>query len=349
MYAQDATSLWYFYLLFLVLLIPLQVFLDSFAMYLVDVLFSYNLLDYLRFCEYRISICKEDWLSTNAQLDVSLEKTYRSLDALFFSDQFYYCVASNSWGGILAVVGFQVITLNGYNLFQDPWTVLFLVIMFMAGRIGRAICKLISNVFKVWRKKKVVDSKQFATKINLENYMMKEWNMYEHDSVRHSLLTTRKDWIINNLPQFVSKEQFREDNGFLIRVQKRLEDIIRKEEIEVVRKNLIEKNKYVPKTLDIDDNAQNNAIVFSTKPQFIKLVVMLQHWHNLGREAVYYREMIKDIKDRYLEQHCQVCNSDDDLSVGYFDSGYRRLISVRPYRQVQSQARRPDTEKRRLD
>lgn len=75
--------------------------------------------------------------------------------------------------------------------------------------------------------------------------MMKEWNMYEHDAVRHGLLNSRKDWIINNLPQFLTKDQFKEDNGFLIRVQKRLEDIMRKEEIEVVRKNLIEKNKYV--------------------------------------------------------------------------------------------------------
>jgi hypothetical protein len=286
-------------------------------MYLVDTLFSYNLLDYMRFCQYRITICKEDWLFTNALLDVSLEKIYRSLDALFFSDQFYYCVAVNGWGGILAIVGFQVIAQNQYNLFQDPWTAFMIILMLIIGRIGRAVCKLFSKVFKVWRKKKVVDPKQFVTKINLENYMMKEWNMYEHDAVRHSMLTTRKDWIIENLPQFVSKDQFREDNGFLIRVQKRLEDIIRKEEIEVVRKNLIEKNKYTPKVLDLDENGQNNAIVFSTKPQFIKLVVMLQHWHNLGREAVYYREMIKDIKDGYLEQHCQICNSDEDLTVVY--------------------------------
>ena len=118
--------------------------------------------------------------------------------------------------------------------------------MFIIGRLGKEICRLFSVVFKIWAKKKIIEPKAFSNKLNLENYMMKEWNEYEHDSVRHNILTTKKDWIIDNLPSFVTKEQFKEDNGFLIKVHKRLEDIIRKEEIEVVRRNLIEKNTYVP-------------------------------------------------------------------------------------------------------
>ena len=75
--------------------------------------------------------------------------------------------------------------------------------------------------------------------MNLDSYMDKEWNIYEHDAVRHALVQQKKEWLIENLNKFVTRERFKEDNGFLIKVHKRLEDIIRKEEIEVVRRNLI--------------------------------------------------------------------------------------------------------------
>ena len=64
-----------------------------------------------------------------------------------------------------------------------------------------------------------------------------------------------------------------------------------------------------------EDALQHNAIIFSSKPQFIKLVVILQYWHILAREAVYYRSMIRDLKDNHLQNHCQQCKSDEDLSV----------------------------------
>lgn len=244
MYAQ-AFKEWYLYLGLLIVLIPVQIILDSASLYFVDAFFKFGCLNYLRFCQYKVTIRKEDWLLNNAVLDVSLEKSYRSIDAMCFSDQFYYCLGSDGWGGVLGVVGLQLITQNGYNLFGDPWCALFMAVMFVIGRLARFACRLVSVVFKIWIKKKTVEPKGFPNKLNLENYMMKEWNEFEHDSVRHSLLMSKKDWIIENLPSFVSKEQFKEDNGFLIKVHKRLEDIIRKEEIEVVRRNLIEKNTYV--------------------------------------------------------------------------------------------------------
>ena len=42
---------------------------------------------------------------------------------------------------------------------------------------------------------------------------------------------------------------------------------------------------------------------------------MLQYWHILGREAVYYRSMIDSLKDDFLENHCQICKSDEELTV----------------------------------
>lgn len=245
LYDPDVYRRWYLYALLLAALIPLQVLVDSFSLYLVDLLHTYNVLDYLRFCVYRFKNRRDDWILNSAVLDTSLGLVYRSTDVMCFSSQFHFCVGVNAWGGILALVGFQIMTLNGYNLFEDPFSLGFIFLLLLIGRVGRFGCKLVKNVFKIWAKPRPIDQKLFNTKMNLENYMMKEWNIFEHDAVRHSLVTHKKEWIVNRLDKFVSQEQFKEDNGFLIRVHKKLDDIIRKEEIEEAKKVLITNNTFV--------------------------------------------------------------------------------------------------------
>ncbi len=245
LYGADLYDRWYLYALLLLLFIPLQLLADSFSLYLVDLLHTYNVLDYLRFCLYRFKNRRDDWILNSAVLDTSLDVVYRSTDVMCFSSQYHFCVGVNAWGGILSLVGLQIMTLNGYNLFEDPFSPVFILLLLLLGRIGRFGCKLVKNVFKIWAKPRPMDQKLFSTKMNLENYKMKEWNVYEHDAVRHSLLSHKKEWIVNKLDKFVTKEQFKEDNGFLIRVHKKLDDIIRKEEIEEAKKALITDNTFV--------------------------------------------------------------------------------------------------------
>ena len=245
LYHSDTTQKWYLYLLFLLAMIPVQILLDSLSLYFVDVLYNYNILDYLRFCIYRYTNRKDDWMMNSAVLDISLGTIYRSLDVHCFSNQFYFCVGINAWGGILLMVGFQVMTLNSYNLFEDPFSLAFIIGLMVVGKIGHFASTLIRKALEIWVKSKVKDQKQFTPKMNLENYMMKEWNIYEHDAVRHSVLANKKEWIIDNMEKFVTKEHFKEDNGYLIRVHKKLEEIIKKEEIEEAKYNLITKNAYV--------------------------------------------------------------------------------------------------------
>lgn len=56
----------------------------------------------------------------------------------------------------------------------------------------------------------------------------------------------------------------------------------------------------------------------SSKQKFVKLVVILQYWRILGREAVFYRSKILDMKNLYLRKHCQKCRTDENLSVVLF-------------------------------
>jgi hypothetical protein len=226
--------------------IPIQICLDAIAFYLIDAIHSYGMLDFMRFCKYRHANRKEDWVfGVSMILDISVEKEFRSMDYLNFSDQYYFMVGVANWGCIIGIIGIQIITLNSWNFFQDPLWFAFMMVIILLAFLGRLFCRFIQNFFKIWEAPKPADSKAFNFAMHLENYMLKEWNIYEHDAVRHSLVDAKKEWIIENLPKFISKENFVDDNGFLIKVLKRLEDILRKEDIEVVRHNLVEKNAYV--------------------------------------------------------------------------------------------------------
>lgn len=64
-------------------------------------------------------------------LDTSLEVQYRSLDVLCFSNQFYYIISLLAWGMVLVVLALQVVTINKYNTFNDPFSVIFLLLIFI--------------------------------------------------------------------------------------------------------------------------------------------------------------------------------------------------------------------------
>lgn len=241
-YAQN----FWMYLGIMLATIPIQIVLDAVALYLIDAIHAYGMLDFMRFCKYRHGNRKEDWVfGVGMILDISVEKEFRSLDYLNFSDQYYFMVGVAIWGCIIGMTGIQIMTINSYNFFEDPLWFAFLMVIILFAFVGRLFCRFIQNYFKIWQAPKPTDSKAFNFAMNLENYMLKEWNMYEHDAVRHSLVENKKEWIIENLPKFITKDNFLEDNGFLIKVLKRLEDILRKEDIEVVRQNLVDKNAYV--------------------------------------------------------------------------------------------------------
>ena len=61
-YPESVYKDWPSYLVFLILMIPAKLVLDSLNTYLIDFSFSYNILDYLRFCAYRFVNRKEDML-----------------------------------------------------------------------------------------------------------------------------------------------------------------------------------------------------------------------------------------------------------------------------------------------
>lgn len=112
----------------------------------------------------------------------------------------------------------------------------------------------------------------------------------------------------------------------LFKVSQELEDIIKKEEIELVRKRLVENNTYKK---EIDKNKSQNAIIFSTKHEFVKLLTVLQYWRILGREALFLKEKISHIGADFKKSQCAKCKSQESLSVMKVISLYELITKFR--------------------
>lgn len=317
---------WYEDLAIMFSAMALELATQALGLYLVDLIHGFRLLDYIQFSRYRHRTRKEEWIFTSYTLNISLDKIYRSLDCLYFTDQYYFLVATSTCGGFLVILGLQILTINTYNIFNDPFSILMFFLMTLVGRIARYLAKVVQSIFKPWSKHKLPDEKQFNTMMNLENYMLKDWNIYEHDIVRHHLVKHKKEWIIENLPSILKADHFKDNNGFLIKVYKRLEDVIKKEEIEVLRSNLIVKNTFVPQPKSVE---AQNAIIHSSKEEFVRLLCIMQYWKILAREALYYRNLIQNIKQTFLASYCSKCRTDDDLLVHEEKTLYELMVKFR--------------------
>lgn len=115
-----------------------------------------------------------------------------------------------------------------------------------------------------------------------------------------------KGILAEKVGRFVNRDDFNKDEGYLMLVSKQLEDINKKEEIETIRKQLVEQNTYIPKKKATESQ---NAVIFSNKSEFVKLLVMLQYWRNLGREALFFRNLIKHVGLEFLQNQCCKCKS----------------------------------------
>lgn len=120
----------------------------------------------------------------------------------------------------------------------------------------------------------------------------------------------KKDFLIAHLDRIISREDFYSRNGFLLKIYKLLADSVRKEQIDILTTQIVEKNRFQPRVQPL---LQENGIVISSSGSFVKLMTMLHHWHFLGKEMVYFRRLIADVAADHLQKICSTCSSDENL------------------------------------
>ena len=82
----------YYYLFFCVVIVLPQLVVNAFLLHVLETVHGYKVYDYFTYCDYKFRIRSNRWVS-GTPLDRSISHTWRSMDNMSFSSQYYYIIS----------------------------------------------------------------------------------------------------------------------------------------------------------------------------------------------------------------------------------------------------------------
>jgi len=139
------------YILFAVMIIPFQTFMDIVFLNVQQIWHGYRLVPYLTYSAAKFNHRKERWILHEFEsLDRSLPPVYRSIDQLCFSSQYYFVVLIHLVGMAMCMVGFECVFNNGFNLFQDAMSPVVIAGVLLFCRVTQLVCVEAALVLGIW-------------------------------------------------------------------------------------------------------------------------------------------------------------------------------------------------------
>lgn len=138
-----------YYLTFSCIIIFPQMIIDVFLLHLLEVIWGYKIYDYFTYCEYKFRTRQKKWINQES-FARSIIHSWRSLDNMSFSQQYYYIVSLMAWGIIYMTLGMTTLIRNQYNPFADPVITLFIIMISICVWLVRLFMDIVSGYFKVW-------------------------------------------------------------------------------------------------------------------------------------------------------------------------------------------------------
>mmetsp|Transcript_45213 Transcript_45213/g.59994 ORF Transcript_45213/g.59994 Transcript_45213/m.59994 type:complete len:173 (+) Transcript_45213:2-520(+) len=127
-----------------------QMICDVFILHILEITHGYKIYDYFTYCNYRFNVRQTRWL-TSAMLDKSILHSFRSLDALCFSSQFYFIVGLPTWGIIFLYLGVTSMIRNAHNPFADPVLCVWFIGIFLGSMLLKSLLNSCSKACGLWR------------------------------------------------------------------------------------------------------------------------------------------------------------------------------------------------------
>ncbi len=85
----------------------------------------------------------------------------------------------------------------------------------------------------------------------MENYLDKDYDLYGEDFIIDAFIEHKRDFLIKNLDTILDKEDFLNNEGFLIDIYLKITNHIKAFEITELKNNIIDKNCYLNNKNDI--------------------------------------------------------------------------------------------------
>jgi hypothetical protein len=204
-----------YYLTFSCIIIFPQMIIDIFLLHLLEVIWGYKVYDYFTYAEYKFRNRQKKWMNQES-FSRSIIHSWRSLDNMSFSQQFYYVSSLMTWGIIYLVLGMTILVRNQYNPFADPVLMIFIMMISVITSIIRYFIKEVSDYFKIWEVSHHHFSKVDVSQINK---LDKEYSMrvlvrnLQTNPFRHKFLRVNREWLIHNIATILGGKNYLKHAG----------------------------------------------------------------------------------------------------------------------------------------
>ncbi len=346
LFGLNQQQLVYYLLFWLFMLVPCFI-MDIYLLNILEIVHGHKLYDYLSYSEYRFNFRTTKWIGVSRKMDRSLSPEHRSIHNFCFSRQFYFTISVATWGILMFMNGVFIIYANEYKPFADAASLVILLIVAAFFIILNWIFSKISNYLDIWRLPKKINKEPCKRieeeKKRLENNFDVQ-KMMRTNFFRQFFIRENKDWIINNLKNFVQSENFHDNEGYLLRIYQKLVDEEIRENNEKKRKDFIQQKKYehlsqlTMKDLDLateghrGDTSQQQVEekVTRIKKSVVKpMTFLIYHWLYFAKQNLYLKSLVTDIDNSKIASHCAKCGQEYAL----------KLVTQKPLTELQAQFR----------
>lgn len=244
-------------------------------------------------------------------LDLSVKISYRSIDYLGFSPQYYYILVSFMIPCVIISCTLYAVLDSGYNVFNDVACLISLIFTYVLFSIYKAIYTYLSSFVLKKENSSATDTPSDKVDINLllENYMRKVYNIYSENFVIKHFIDKKKQFLIENLPKFLKRSDFEMNQGFLFDLYMKVFNNIKADVVTKVKEEMI--GQYTGK-LEHEPSDFDNMIVKTSKERMVQLATVIFQWHSLAKEVSYFRSLVEHIKSDKKDL-CNMCHSDEKL------------------------------------
>lgn len=301
---------------------------DVCLIYIFEHLFDFEIISLLNFYSFKYNRRKNDWLLERTFLDVSITSSFRTLDYLGFSCQYYVVLSSISVNLCLMAYTLYVIVENSYNFFNDASAILVIFFSILIILISASFFRWLFGFIELWRNDKKFNDQKFETNLKLEDYMASEYDLFREKFIIEGFLRYKKDWLVQNLDKILDTEDFVKNEGYLIDLHLKVTSHIMSVEIQNFRTEIIDKYKYVA---SLNDDIYSNTIVKTTPEVFNKLATLMHYWLGLAKDALYFKKIVEGVGLAFKKRLCEDCHTDEKLLVIEKNSLYRIISFYRAH------------------
>jgi hypothetical protein len=316
-----------YYMMFSLTIIAPQIILDVFMLHLIECLYEYKLFDYLTYCSHRFATRQNWWRYVlGLKLDKSLLPTWRSIDGMCFSSQYYFAVALASWGTVCLTLSFTIMIRNSFHPCGDPLILCFLLIVRYGGVMLKNVFLALRPIIRLWVPKphpifveeEIENDSEDQIVPLVEDYAIENElkHKLETDVFKSKFVKKNIPFIIEHLEDIVGNNQ--QCHNYL---KERYSRLVNKHVEDEKDRNYVEQRLELLKLLPNNKFNAEFEVSFDreeeTRPKAKKLGVIAEkiarQWVSKAKLFLLLKKTVED--EEVLEEKCKVCNMSDHLKV----------------------------------